>query len=470
MKIKNKILLSSSLMMLFSLIALLVIGGFIIRSFSGQFNDAGIAKLDQNAFAVEDIMNTFDLSDSDWGKLDDSLSIYGYGLCILRNDDTIYSSADQYPKDAVNFLKKVNWTEKARSINIVGATIVGKAEGEYTVVALNSGGQADINSAHRNQIEVVLKFFVMIGLAAIVMILLISQIFTNWLIKRIMSPVNALTDGAKRIVQGNLSVPVIYDGKDELASVCATFNQMQSYLQEERDRNASYEKARTDMIAGISHDLRTPLTSVKGYIKGLRDGVANTPEKQEQYLSIAYNKAGEMDVLLQKLFYFSKLETGKLPLSLTNEDLGDFVRRFAMQTQDELAQRNVMINVDRVSYGHFVQIDTEQMHRVLANLTENALKYANTGDLTLTISVWREREMVHLSFADNGQGVPAEQLANLFVRFWRGDEARGKRDGGGSGLGLNIVKYIVEAHGGSVSARNENGLIIDIMLPAGKED
>lgn len=469
MKIKNRILLTSFLMVLLSLIALLVIGGFVIRSFLSEFDNIGFPKLDRNVFAVEDRINHSDFGETDWQELADSISGDGYQLHVANDGSTLYSNMDQSIKKVVTILENVAWLENAKSCYADGITIVGRTADGYTVIAVNTGNKESFKAMHQNQIGVILTTFVVIGLIAIAMILIVSLFFTNWLVKRIMRPINALTEGAQRIVHGNLSEAVIYNGKDELASVCSTFNQMQSYLQEERERNASYEKARTDMIAGISHDLRTPLTSVKGYIKGLRDGVANTPEKREQYLSIAYNKASEMDALLQKLFYFSKLETGSLPLSLTDEDLGDFVRKFALQSQEELTQADVKIDVACRTVDNPVQIDTEQMHRVLANLTENALKYSGAERLSISISVWRENGMIHLSFADNGKGVPDEQRDNLFVQFWRGDESRGKRDGGGSGLGLNIVKYIVEAHGGSVSARNGNGLIVDILLPARKE-
>ncbi|MDF2655818.1 MAG: hypothetical protein K0R19_2292 [Bacillota bacterium] len=467
MKIKNKILLSSSLMMLLSLITLLVVGGFVIRSFSGAFSDDSVNIVNKNAFAVEDQLASFDVTGERWESLEESLGQYRYELYVTRNNEVVFPVEDQAPKEIANFLSTGNWMEEPRTINIAGITIVGTRAGEYTITAIH-GKRAGVANIHRN-IQVILKSFLLIGIAAIAIILLISQIFTNWLIKRIMRPVNALTAGANRIVQGNLSEPVVYEGKDEMTAVCATFNGMQAYLLEERQRNASYEKARTDMIAGISHDLRTPLTSVKGYIKGLRDGVAATPEKQEQYLSIAYNKACEMDTLLQKLFYYSKLQTGNLPLELNREDLGQFVRKYVRQNQTELSQREAVINVEQAELGHFVSIDTEQMNRVLTNLIDNSIKYARAGSLDLSISVWREKESVHLCVADNGQGAPDEQLSNLFVQFWRGDEARGSRGGGGSGLGLNIVKHIIEAHGGTVSARNENGLVVDMILPAGKE-
>jgi signal transduction histidine kinase len=468
MNIKNKILLSSFLMMLLSLIALLVVGGFVIRSFASAFADDSVNIVNKNAFAVEDQLASFNAAGEGWESLDDILSQYRYELFVIRNNEVVFPKSDQVPKEITNFLSTGNWMEEPRTINIAGITIVGTREGDYTIAAIH-GKQAGVANIHRN-IELILKSFIIIGIAAMAIILLISQVFTNWLIKRIMRPINALTAGANRIVQGNLSEPVIYKGKDELTAVISTFNQMQTYLLEERKRNASFEKARTDMIAGISHDLRTPLTSVKGYIKGLRDGVASTPEKQEQYLSIAYNKASEMDALLQKLFYFSKLETGNLPLVLNNDDLGQFVRKYVAQNQAELSQRKATVNVDRAELGHVVSMDTEQMNRVLTNLIDNSIKYARAETLNLNLYVWRDKENVHLSVSDNGQGVPEEQLANLFVQFWRGDESRGNRDGGGgSGLGLNIVKHIVEAHGGTVSARNENGLVVDVALPAGKE-
>lgn len=463
MKIRNKILLTSFLTMLFSLIALLLIGGLVIRFFAGQFGNDVIPQLNQNVFIAEDLINNTDVANKDWEKLARELSNEGYSLYVSHGGAVAYSNFEgRYPKNMITFLENVNWTESGRSVSIGEATIVGKKSKGFIVVALNSGNQ-------QSQLELVLKAFIVIGLLTIAIILIVSQLFTIWIGRRIMRPINALTDAANRIVQGNLSEPIIFDGKDELNSVCFTFNQMQRHLQIERERNASFEKARTDMIAGISHDLRTPLTSVKGYIKGLRDGVANTPQKQEQYLSIAYNKANEMDALLQKLFYFSKLETGNLPLILTSEDLGEFAKKYVLQCQDELAQINVKIIATCETDDYPVQMDTEQMHRVFSNLTENALKYAGSSSLLLSITVWKENDMIHLSFSDNGKGVAGEQLENLFVQFWRGDPSRGSRDGRGSGLGLNIVKYIVEAHGGTVSARNDNGLVIDMLLPARKD-
>ena len=208
---------------------------------------------------------------------------------------------------------------------------------------------------------------------------------------------------------------------------------------------------------------------MKGYLKGLRDGVANTPEKQRQYVDIAYRKACDMDVLLQRLFYFSKMETGALPIFLERADLGEFVRKFAVEAGRELAEGGGTVEVKGAPAPHPVRIDTEQMTRVLSNLTSNAVQYAGADPLRLTLTVWRERDRECLRFADNGQGAPEEQLPHLFERFWRGDQARRSRGGEGSGLGLYIVKYIIQAHGGTVTARNDHGLVFEITLPCDEE-
>ena len=166
------------------------------------------------------------------------------------------------------------------------------------------------------------------------------MVSTHFQIKHIMRPVNALADAARRVEAGDLSTPVDYQGRDEFVPCASPLTTCSGTCWPSVKKNARYEQARTDLVAGISHDLRTPLTSVKGYLKGLRDGVANTPGKAgAQYLDVAYRKACSMEVLLQRLFYFSKLETGALPLFPAAADLGEFARAFAREAAGELAQR-----------------------------------------------------------------------------------------------------------------------------------
>jgi signal transduction histidine kinase len=460
LKIINRIMISSAFLVLLSLVFLLAVLSLIIFLFP---DDPGKEILDKNVFIAGETLDDFDASSKDWDTLNARLDPYGYKLLVLEGDDIAFSTLNDSQGRIINSLKTLELDQNMLAGKNQDLTFAGVADGGYSIFAV--GGRVDIPN-YPNDFP---KSFLISGLI-IAVILLLSQVFTRKMAWRILHPLNALSEGARRVEKGDFSKPVVHTGKDEFAAVCTAFNHMQEHLLKEREKNAAYERARTDLITGISHDLRTPLTSVKGYIKGLLDGVANTPGKREQYLSIAYEKACDMDELLQKLFYFSNLETGNLPLSLVREDLGDFVRRFAEDMQDEFDHKNIKMTLNITSVPHPVEIDPEQMRRVLLNLTENAIKYASGESLSLSISVWYEGGMEHLLFTDNGQGVPEEHLPYLFERFWRGDEARSAKRGEGSGLGLYIVKYIVEAHSGSVTAKNDNGLQIDISLPSEKEE
>lgn len=322
----------------------------------------------------------------------------------------------------------------------------------------------------RPQSEVLTISLLLSGGTAIVVILLLNTLFTRYQLKKLLQPMDALARAAGRVEAGDYTQAIDYQGRDEFAPVCAAFNRMQEHLLEEQEKSAAYERSRTELVAGISHDLRTPLTSVKGYIKGLRDGVAQTPERQRQYLDVAYRKACDMEALLQRLFYFSRLETGNLPLFREEADLGGFVGRFAAEAGPEVEQADGKIELTVSPGPHPVSIDPEQLYRVLNNLKDNALRYAGAEGLTISLAVENAGEWERVRFADNGRGVPEEALPRLFEQFWRADQARSSRNGEGTGLGLYIAKYIVEAHGGTIRAENSGGLAFTILLPRREGD
>ncbi len=464
MKTINRILISS---VFFALISIASILGVMSVIFFSLVPEYGKEMLDKDVFHAEEILSSFAAADPEWGVLSADLNRYGYHLLVTNGDNIIFSDLEDTQTKVIESLKALNLQENILTGKTNGVTFVLKPAGVYAIFALK-GAVDDVKLT--GMLAGFLPLYLIISFAAIAVILLLSLFFTRQMAWRVLRPLKALSNGAKRIESGDLSEPIVHKGKDEFAEVAAAFNHMQESLLEERKKTAAYEKARTDLIAGISHDLRTPLTSVKGYIKGLRDGVANTPEKQEQYLSIAYQKACDMDMLLQRLFFFSNLETGNLPMTFESHDLGNFIRRFADDMRAEFKNKNITLSTDITAVPHPVKIDAGQMRRVLLNLTENAVKYAETKPLSISITIWRERGMEHLQFADNGQGVPVSQLLHIFERFWRGDEARSPKDNDGSGLGLYIVKYIIEAHGGFVTAKNDHGLVIEMRLPCAKEE
>ena len=192
------------------------------------------------------------------------------------------------------------------------------------------------------------SFYVLLLVDALIcvgILILVSLFFTRNLEKHIRKPLEILEDGAKRIRDNVLTEEISYRGDAEFEEICTAFNEMQSHVLLEQEKNRKYEKARTEMIAGISHDLRTPLTAVRGTIKGLMDGVVKEPVLQAKFLQTAYRRTGDMDVLLNQLFYLSKLETGSMPLNLQKTDLAEFIRSYAEGKQSILDETEIQLRI-----------------------------------------------------------------------------------------------------------------------------
>lgn len=300
--------------------------------------------------------------------------------------------------------------------------------------------------------EEFILLFLADGLLCVAALLLVSQLFTRHLTEQIMQPLDALSEGAERIRGNDLTQPIEYHGDLEFKTVCNTFNDMQQHILTEQEKNRKYEQARREMIAGISHDLRTPLTAIRGTVKGLLDGIASTPEQQQRFLQVAWQRTGDMDVLLNQLFYLSRLETGNMPLQLQNLDITAFLRSYTEGKYQYEAGQPEEITTEIRDADARIQADPEQLQRMLDNLLENSRKYADVSQLKIRITLEAAGENVRIRFADNGNGVPEDKLPHLFEEFYRCDESRNRKEG--NGLGLYIVKYLAEAMGGSVRAEN----------------
>lgn len=307
--------------------------------------------------------------------------------------------------------------------------------------------------------------FLLDGLLCITVLFITSQLFTKKLVSRIMEPLDALSNGARRIRNQDLTSNVVYSGEVEFENVCRSFNEMRVAILEGQEKNQKYEKARTDMVAGISHDLRTPLTAIRGTIKALLDGVASTPEQQEKFLETAYRRTGDMDILLNQLFYLSKLETGNIPLTLSTIEISDFIQNYIREKKALLENEQMELIADTGGITGYVSVDAGQLQRVFDNLLENSRKYGEVTPLKVRIALQRTDRGFSICFSDNGVGVAKEKLSFLFDEFYRADESRNKKEG--NGLGLYIVRCLIEAMGGSVRAENADGFAVYIEI---KED
>ncbi len=505
MSMKRKIFISNTAMVLISLLILFGIGGASVMLFKDEF--MGIVKqnaeLPDNIYEVESILkNDTEVPDS-WQTLSDELSSYDFTLYVSdANDKRVYTNARHGAMECIEELEKdpmdTENISRVRVYSIEDATIArgvmgDKAGNLYNVYAVYYHGERSLLGMDRGVFEMFIIVFIIAGMIIIAGLLLCSQIFTRMMIKRIMEPVDKLSDAALRIDSGNFDEPIQYGHNDEFAPVCDTFNTMQQHLKEGIEKTQKYEKARTEMVSGISHDLRTPLTSVKGYIKGMLDGVAHTPEKQRQYLEISYKKACDMEKLLQKLFFFSKLETGNMPFfpkpvhmdswlehyvddkTVEGENKGYAIEFISGGNSDINAGGKTADGADSGQQtkvqtdGWAADIDVEQTKRVLDNLVENSIKYANVDDLRICVRTDIVDDHIEIDVYDNGQGIDSDKLPHVFEQFYRGDESRGSKNDG-SGLGLYVCKYIIEQQGGSIEAYSRNGFGVRITLPRSSEE
>lgn len=339
-------------------------------------------------------------------------------------------------------------------------------EAEFRTSVENITDEADLDdlledwTVHRNEF---LLIFGLDGILCIIVLVMVSQFFTKNLTNHIMEPLDALTEGAGRIKENDLTEDIVYTGDLEFENVCAAFNDMRKSILEEQEKNQKYEKARTDMIAGISHDLRTPLTAMKGTLKGLMDGIASTPEQQTKFLQAAYRRTGDIEMLLNQLLYLSRMETGNMPISMQMIEISPFLENYVKTKREVIDIDREEISLDTGGIEEKVSVDPEQFQRILDNLLENSRKYAEVRPLRMEMTLEKTQKGLSICFKDNGIGVPKEKLPHIFEEFYRGDESRNKKEG--NGLGLYIVKYLMEAMGGSVWAANEGGLAVHLEFP-----
>lgn len=300
---------------------------------------------------------------------------------------------------------------------------------------------------------------------AVIIITITNAILSSKVSKSLIVPLELLSYGAEQIKEGNLDFDMTYESDDEFAKVCSEFDEMRIRLKDSIEKQLKYEENRKELIVGISHDIRTPLTAIKGYVQGLRDGVAKTPEKQKKYLDTIYAKTNDINSLVESLFIFSKLDTGSFPFNFQKIHISNYVENFYNLVREEFLGKGIEISFqNNCEYNNMVKLDCKEMNRVFLNILENSVKYKKDDLGLVTIKLYERENRVVIEIADNGKGVSDDELSNLFLSFYRGDSSR-TNPSEGSGLGLSISKHIVEAHDGEIMAENMNGLTLKIILP-----
>lgn len=315
--------------------------------------------------------------------------------------------------------------------------------------------------------EVLKGAFYILLLLGVLVTIAIGLILSRWLALQIIKPLEELRSIAGDISQGNLDHPIVATHHDEIGDTCQAFESMRLQLRAARDTRDKYDRNRKELIAGISHDLSTPLTKIEGYAYGLNDGIANTPEKKHHYLQMIINTSQAMGKLVSTLFLFSKLDLGQVPFHWTKVDLCGYLADYIDEQASSLASRGICVTYQGDIDHAVILIDRDQFQRVVGNIIENSIKYkdADTGQLKIHV-MSTDMHTVRVNFIDDGCGVQEEELPKLFESFYRTDKAR-SNVAKGSGLGLAVVKQIITEMKGVIWAEKTDpkGLTICIELP-----
>lgn len=444
MSIKKKLLLTN-----FIVLAVMVIlawtYSFFANALMNKFPITGPNESEFNAVATA--LKNGTLSDDEKAA---TLNDRGYKLSIYDTNNEL--------------IKEYGYSLKSYELNVRSTNPTLEAYSDKIVIGVLNGNRiyAAVKPITRDKPFTTAKniaLAVMIVACAIVVSLACYyQIYT------IFPPLTALQGGLKQIAAGNYEYQLRSDRRDEIGAVIGEFEMMRRKLADLDKQKSEFDRQRGEIIAGISHDLKTPLTTIQGYTKGLMDGVANTPAKTERYLKTIYETALTMNALVNQLHDFSKLDIDTIEYSFRERDLVELIQEFAAINIPIYATKGLKIETDFADSPVEADIDKDQFLRVVRNILDNSVKYKVAKEGEAKIKVYSDGQNAVLEIGDNGPGVSPHEIGYIFESYYRGDPSR-TNPTTGSGLGLSIVKTIITAHEGTVEAVNDGGLKIIIKIP-----
>lgn len=297
---------------------------------------------------------------------------------------------------------------------------------------------------------------------AVLVIVAFSMAF--WFYGAVILPLERLEQAMRKIKNGNFDAPLnTEDVSSEMRGLMDDFEEMRLRLKENQEEKQKADSDAKEFLSNITHDLKTPITSIKGYVEGIQDGVASSPAQMDRYIRTIYNKANEMDHLIDELTFYTKIDANRIPYHFAILPAAQFFADCAEDLRLETEAQGFLFSY-AAALGSEVRIiaDAEQMRRVINNIISNSIKYCDKKPGQIRMRVMDDGDFVRVELSDNGPGISKQQLPYVFERFFRADEARSFK--GGSGIGLSIVKKIIEDHGGRVWARSEPGKGMTILF------
>jgi len=382
-------------------------------------------------------------------------------VVVIKKHDIVFSTKNMSKIDVEKCLATAKRGMMRGTVELEGSSYIVKV----ISVAFRDGEQGKvILLAHLGEEDIITKKFLLFVLVVFVVSFLATNVLLAFVFsERILKPLGRLKAAAVQISRGNLDHEVIEEGDAEIRELCRSFEQMRLKLKESVNAQMKYDENRKILVSSISHDLKTPITSIRGYVEGIMDGVANTPEKVEKYLNTIYSKAAQIDGMIDDLLLYSRLDLKQIPFNFENVDIVKYFEDSVTENEAELEKAGIRLRlINELKGCRHVMMDREKMQRVVTNIIDNARKYMNKPAGEVDIILRETDSAIVVEIKDNGSGIAKEDLHHIFDRFYRADASRSRTSG--SGLGLAIAKQIIEGHGGKIWARSRENEGTSIMM------
>ncbi len=476
MKFSTKLKISFAVLILVPILlfsmALVLIASFKLREIKDSYDasDTSYETLVNPAALVSDIcrseydklleaaenepylFNDYDFMDD----INSELAKRSSFLIVVKNMQCIYSGNEMSQEILVQ-LENIDYNGNTNAGIYIGD--------DYQVIVnvINFGTTGNRGQAYivmcLDKLVPQMKVLIFDGIVGIILILIFtSGLFTTWIYKETVSPINKLKLATYNIKNGNLDFKMDVKGKDEIAELCRDFDSMRRRLQENAEEKVRIDAENKELISNISHDLKTPITAIKGYVEGIMDGVVDSEEKMERYIRTIYNKACDMDKLIDELTFYSKIDADKIPYNFIKLNVTDYFSDCVEEISTELDTEGVRLSYDnQINPSTRIVADPEQIKRVINNIVSNSVKYMDKEQGAIDIRITENKDYVFIDIEDNGKGIDSQDIPHIFDRFYRTDASRNSAKGG-SGIGLSIVKKIIEDHGGSITAESTPGI------------
>ncbi|MFL0195033.1 sensor histidine kinase [Clostridium sp. WILCCON 0269] len=478
MDIKKRMIISNTLTVIIPFM-IASLAAIIFISISSKLFDTSINydKFKKSAYIKSEILNTVreisksnikDIHDTQFQKfLNQKLSLIDGKIIIIKNDSIVFSSQDMNKIDIQNSLDEANNKTSPNMVSIESTF--------YSVESFplefnnNLQGKVIFLTPIRKETNILKNFII-----AILSIFLISSALTSILVsymfsKKILNPITSLKKAMSEIRHGDLNFEIAETGDKEIKELCTDFEQMRIKLKDSINIKMKYDDNRKMLLSSISHDLKTPITSIEGYVQGILDGVANTPEKLEHYLKTIHRKTRQINAMIDDLLLYSKLDLKQIPFNYEKTDIIDYFNYCILESEPELKKLNMKISLqNHLKNSKYVMIDKERFMRVILNIIDNSKKYMDKKKGEVSIFLRETTLSIIIEIKDNGCGISKNNVSKIFNKFYREDSSRSNACG--SGLGLAISKQIVEGHNGKIWAVSTENKGTSILISLEKID